>query len=240
MWGTRLQQPHMVRHMAITADGKRLVATRLHGVYNQLSGAYEAVNQLLISDTDKSTITILNTYPGNRPNSVQCVPAGNGICMSFMYIQTLQQFHFDGSIGFGVRSQEFIDVDCVKFSLDVRRLFFTAKTITGSTDGNDRPSAAMKFLEIATSEVKTLWANSESERTMRISKIESFAVGSKYLVCSSLDGNIRTLDPESGSVLAMLSLNTVSDAISLAPNEKNLVAGTQQGENCSWSVYLRV
>ena len=230
IWKNRLQQPHILRHMTITADGARVAATRFHGFYNQSNDACEPYNQLLISDTEQPTITILNTYPGRLPNSVRCVPGGHGVCMSFIDIQTLQQFHFDRSLGFGVRSPEFIDVDYVRFSPDGRRLYFTAKTVVGPSDVNDRPSSAIKVLETATSEVKTLWANSESERTLRISKIESFAVGSKYLVCSSLDGNIRTLDPESGSVLGMLSLNTVSDAVALAPNEKNFVAGTQQGE----------
>ena len=95
---------------------------------------------------------------------------------------------------------------------------------------DDRQSAAIKVLEIDALKLKTVWVNSESERTLRVSKLESLAVGSKFLTCTSLDGSVRILDPELGTVLAKVDLKSISDTVALSPNEGSIVAGTRQGD----------
>ncbi|HEY0982153.1 protein kinase domain-containing protein [Schlesneria sp.] len=230
VWTARLQQPHKLHRVAISHSGETIAATRSSRFFRKDSGDFEELNQVLTGCLEHAEISLLTTIETGQATEIQCVPGEHSICFNHQETTSLRFFPLDESAKHRViESPEIIEAEIIRFSPDGKRLYFVSESVTSNPSHADRDADSIKVLDRATSEIKTLWINSVSQEKLRVSSIESFAVGSTILTCTSLDGSIRILDPSTGAVRHKIDLSGIADSISLSPDERTIVAGTRDG-----------
>ncbi len=223
IWQQRLQQSHRLHGMTLSPDGDRVAAMRIL-TFNGL------FNQLLVGETDSDYVAARLSVKTDLEGAIQFSPDGKAIFVSLQQLNLLKSVNYDGSENISIQSPELIDANILRVSPDGERLYFVSKSQSSLSGTTDRSPGEIKVLNVGTNQIQSLLVNNESEQTLRVSKFLSLAVRSKFLACSSVDQSIRIVDLELGTVVAKRDLPTISDTLSMSPDESTIVAGTRHGD----------
>ena len=232
IWQQRLQQPHVLKSMALSPVADQVAAARKV----EWDGEILERGQLLTQRTGEERIVVQYEGHGILNTFNQFSPDGSTIVSDCYRAHKLFFVRSDSSDIprvvhhiFNDNDQDFLDADCGRFSSN-GRLFFVAGKTRGNEPDSGRPrSGEVRVFDTDSLRSRRLWANFESEVMLRKSQILSLAVCVNFVACSSNDGSIRVLNARSGAVAAKLELMSVCDSLSRSADESRIVAGTREG-----------